>query len=81
MLSADINNTNSAYGHALEIRIYGARNGSLDLYEDDGTSFDYQKGIYRIRRITISEGQVSERVVYSEAGPMYGRIETVKILP
>ncbi len=85
MLSKTVNNTKEAYGHPLEIRIYGNRQASYDLYEDDGTSFDYQQGNYRIRGLSTvrdddDELRISETVIFDNAPSMFGPIQTVKFM-
>jgi alpha-glucosidase (family GH31 glycosyl hydrolase) len=35
----------------LEIRVYGSKPGRYLLYDDDGETFDYEKGIYSWREI------------------------------
>ncbi len=37
----------------LEIRHYGKANGYHRLYDDDGETFDYEKGVYSWRDIKI----------------------------
>ncbi len=37
----------------LEIRIYGSKPGNYKLYDDDGETFDYEKGQYSWRTITV----------------------------
>jgi len=32
----------------LEVRVYSGANGKFELYEDDGTSYNYEKGYYSI---------------------------------
>lgn len=32
--------------HPLEIRHYGTKTGCYELYDDDGETFDYEKGEY-----------------------------------
>lgn len=39
----------------LEIRYYGTRPGKFMLYDDDGESFDYEKGAYSFREITVNQ--------------------------
>lgn len=41
----------------LEIRHYGKKAASYLLYDDDGETFDYEKGIYSWREIKITEGR------------------------
>lgn len=38
----------------LEIRHYGEKAGTLDLYDDDGETFNYEKGEYTRIRLTVS---------------------------
>ncbi len=40
----------------LTLRIYPG-NGTSWLYEDDGRSTDYQRGVYRLSRFTLEEGE------------------------
>ncbi len=79
MLSKPVNNTEDAYGHPLEVRHYGSRAGSFTLYEDDGKSYDFERGGFRLRRISVSkEGELTETVEASGGPALFGRIETVK---
>jgi len=85
MLSQTVNNTRDAFGHPLEVRIYGRTEGNYDLYEDDGESFDYRKGKYRIRRMTVSENRkgrldLSEEVITDESTPMFGPIQSIRFM-
>ena len=47
MLKEPVMNSERAYGRTLEVRFYGRTGGTFDLYEDDGKTFDYDKGKYR----------------------------------
>jgi alpha-glucosidase (family GH31 glycosyl hydrolase) len=38
----------------LEIRHYGESNGTYKLYDDDGTTFDYEKGSFAWREIKVT---------------------------
>lgn len=38
----------------LEIRHYGTKEGSFRLYDDDGTTFDYEKGDYSWREVRVT---------------------------
>ncbi|HLN56012.1 MAG TPA: TIM-barrel domain-containing protein [Bacteroidales bacterium] len=38
----------------LEIRYYGTGNGLYNLYDDDGETFDYEKGVYSWREIRVN---------------------------
>jgi alpha-glucosidase (family GH31 glycosyl hydrolase) len=39
----------------LEIRYYGAKSGKYRLYDDDGETFDYEKGIFSWREINVTK--------------------------
>ncbi len=39
----------------IEVRHYGTKPGSFKLYDDDGETFDYEKGAYSWRTISDSE--------------------------
>ena len=41
----------------LEIRHYGTKNGTYELYDDDGETFDYEKGAYSWRKLTVERLQ------------------------
>lgn len=60
---------------ALEVRVYGTKNSEFELYDDDGKSFDYQKGKYSIMRLSFADdkGGVEK---FDKNGPWsYGDIE------
>ncbi|WP_315814690.1 DUF5110 domain-containing protein [Paraflavitalea speifideaquila] len=38
----------------LEVRYYGTKPGTYKLYDDDGETFNYEKGAYSWRTITVS---------------------------
>jgi alpha-D-xyloside xylohydrolase len=39
----------------LEVRYYGSKPGTYSLYDDDGETFDYEKGNYTFRKIMVSK--------------------------
>ncbi|MDD2599630.1 MAG: glycoside hydrolase family 31 protein [Kiritimatiellae bacterium] len=80
MLTKAVNTTRQAYAHPLEVRVYGTVGGSFELYEDDGQTFDYQQGKYRIRKLTAANGKVVEEVVKDGAPAMFGPVESVKFM-
>ncbi len=42
---------------AIEIRHYGEKPGHYLLYDDDGETYDYEKGIYTWREITVTKNR------------------------
>lgn len=55
----------------LEIRHYGKKNSISRLYDDDGETFDYEKGVYSWRELRAekqADGQIKGRISAPEAG-------------
>lgn len=78
ILTEAVNNVEKAYGHPLELRVYGTGGGRFDLYEDDGKSFDYLQGKYRIRRLEIAEDDKLTESLLRDAGPaLFGSVKRV----
>ena len=80
MLKEPVANTSRAYGGAMEVRHYGTTPGAFDLFEDDGKTFDYERGRYRVRRLSVEAGEggrlsLKETIVKDAAPPMFGRSE------
>ncbi len=53
----------------LEVRHYGKSAGTFLLYDDDGETFDYEKGIFSLREL---------RVFVDDKGKLVGRISELK---
>jgi len=58
----------------LEVRHYGTADGTFELYEDDGKSFDYEQGSYRIRTLSVTEQGLTETVRKDDAAAMFGSV-------
>ena len=56
----------------IEIRYYGTADGSYRLYDDDGETFDYEKGAYSWRQISVKK-KPSGEVEKSISGPEKGK--------
>lgn len=55
----------------LEIRYYGSKPGRYRLYDDDGETYDYEKGIYSWREIKVIQdknGKLSGTISKAEKG-------------
>jgi len=54
----------------LEIRYYGSKPGNYSLYDDDGETFDYEKGEYSFRDIRVEKinGKIAGRISSAVAG-------------
>ena len=74
MLTESVNNSRDAYGHPLEVRHYGKQSGSCELYEDDGKTFDYEKGKFALRTFRFAGGKGTETVT-KPGKPLFGRVE------
>ncbi len=80
MLAQAVSRTARAYGAALEVRYYGSGGGRFDLHEDDGRTFDYERGRYRVRRLAVVHAnglapRLEETIVKDGAPAMFGRAE------
>lgn len=80
MLAHPVANAREALNAPLEIRYYGRTDGSAELYEDDGTSFDYEQGQFKIRRFTVTnkEGQapiLEEKVIKADGPSLFGTVK------
>ena len=65
----------------LEIRHYGSASGSYDLYDDDGESFNFEKGDYSRTTIKVSrdkKGRLAGSISRPEKGKPYGYNKEVK---
>jgi len=85
MLTKAVNQTDKAYGHPLEVRFYGKTNGSFTLYEDDGKTFNYEKGQHRTRHLAVSKDQtgqfkLTEKITKKDGPVMFGSIEKLKVM-
>ncbi|MBV9987463.1 MAG: glycoside hydrolase family 31 protein [Chitinophagaceae bacterium] len=60
----------------LEIRYYGTKPGHYLLYDDDGETFNYEKGEYSFREITITPG-ASGKPVCTISAPVPGKPNTI----
>jgi len=78
MLGKSVNRTKDAYGAPLEIRHYGTQDGSSFVFEDDGDSYNYEKGQYVRRHFKVkknSSGQfkMEERQIDRPVRPLFGK--------
>ena len=46
----------------IEFRHYGEKEGNYKLYDDDGETFDYEKGAYSWRTVTMKKNKTGEWV-------------------
>ncbi|MDF7826935.1 glycoside hydrolase family 31 protein [Pontiellaceae bacterium B12227] len=74
MLTKSIDNSRDAYGHPLEVRHYGKQPGSFELYEDDGKTFDYEKGDYALRTFSFADGKLTQKRIRPGV-PLFGEVE------
>ena len=59
----------------LEIRYYGTKSGKYMLYDDDGVTFNYEKGAYSFREITIA-GDEKSKIKTNISKPVKGKPNT-----
>jgi alpha-glucosidase (family GH31 glycosyl hydrolase) len=85
MLTQAVNQTDKAYGHPLEVRFYGKTDGRFTLYEDDGKTFNYEKGQYRTRQLTVrkdSTGRfdLTEETTKGTGPALFGPVEELNVM-
>ncbi len=65
----------------LEVRHYGSLPGSFVLYDDDGVSFNYEKGQYSFTRLTVIKdrnGSLKEQDIAVDNNKPFGYSKSVK---
>jgi alpha-glucosidase (family GH31 glycosyl hydrolase) len=58
----------------IEIRVYGEKDNDFELYDDDGTTFNYQKGNYSIKKLTVHNGDGAIEDIKNDGPWTYGDI-------
>jgi len=58
----------------LEINVYGKRDGEFKLYDDDGTTFNYQQGNYTIKILKVENGAGNVAEIHQGQPWTYGDI-------
>jgi alpha-D-xyloside xylohydrolase len=58
----------------LEIRVYGTASGEFILYDDDGTTFDFEKGEFTTKLLKATNGAGTAEVIHSSGNWIYGEI-------
>lgn len=66
-------------GRPLSLQVYTGTSGELKLYEDDGISWDYEKGAYSVRTLTWNETERQLTVEQTGEGRFAAAIETVRL--
>ncbi|MEO5682343.1 MAG: TIM-barrel domain-containing protein [Chitinophagaceae bacterium] len=62
MQTASLHAAKAGEQTAIEFRHYGEKNGSFKLYDDDGETFDYEKGAYSWRLVTMEKNKKGQWV-------------------
>ncbi len=85
MLTEAVNQSDRAIGHPLEIRWYGERSGTGELYEDDGSTFDYERGdfrkrVFHVTRDSDGSAQLQTTIEGDENLEMFGTVQGLKMM-
>lgn len=65
----------------LQVRHYGTASGSFQLYDDDGRTFDYEKGAYSITKLSVikdNTGQLTGETLKVLEGKPFGYSKQVQ---
>lgn len=73
----DMNNISKKNIKTLILKIYGKK-GNLELYDDDGETLDYQKGIYNLYQISYKNNELSFSTVYGQYESTFKTIKIIK---
>jgi alpha-D-xyloside xylohydrolase len=71
-------NCEAAIGQDLELRHYGQKPGTAELYEDDTKTFEYQQGAYRIRTLSVDANGTLDEVISGTGPALFGSISKVR---
>ena len=71
-------NSTAAKGQDMIVRHYGNEAGSCELYEDDATTFDYQRGASRIRTLCVDADGTLDLKVEGNGPTLFGKILNVE---
>jgi len=58
----------------LQVRVYGRKNGAFNLYDDDGLTFDYQRGKFTIKQLKAGNGKGSIEEITGDGPWSYGDV-------
>ncbi|TKG96378.1 DUF5110 domain-containing protein [Puteibacter caeruleilacunae] len=58
----------------LEIRVYGKADGTFKLYDDDGKTFDFEKGKYTMKSLSVSNGKGSIKDEHTGGPWNFGKV-------
>ena len=73
----DMNNISKKNIETLILKIYGKK-GNFELYDDDGETLDYQKGIYNLYQISYKNNELSFSTVYGQYESTFKTIKIIK---
>jgi len=74
-LAAPVPNIADDTSFALTVHVYGDHPAPVTLYEDDGISYDYEKGVQNRLVLTWEDGKGSEQRSGSYRGPVRYRVD------
>lgn len=65
----------------LEVRHYGDKIGSFNLYDDDGVTFNYEKGEFSFTKLTVikdKQGNLIGEAIQVPSGKIFGYSKEIK---
>lgn len=82
MLRKSVNRTREIKGSDVVIRHYGDKNGRCLLYEDDGETYDFEKGEYNMTRFFIGpDGGLGVEKLKESGESLYGKVTLRRMTP
>jgi alpha-glucosidase (family GH31 glycosyl hydrolase) len=74
MMKKSYERTKDMKGGEIELRQYGQKGTSCRLYEDDGQTFDFEKGDYSLREFSVEAGKLRVKSIKQGTKPFYGDV-------
>jgi alpha-D-xyloside xylohydrolase len=59
----------------LEVRVYGKADGEFIIYDDDGTSYDFENGAYTMKKLIVKNGKGSVEDIRNDGPWSYSGIK------
>jgi alpha-D-xyloside xylohydrolase len=57
------------------VRVYGKADGEFIIYDDDGTSYDFENGAYTMKKLIVKNGKGSVEDIRKDGPWSYNEIK------
>ncbi len=70
-----IRQTKEWKGLPLEVRVYGDADGEFTVYDDDGTTYDFENGAYTMKKLLVKAGKGRVEVIRKDGPWSYSEVK------